>query len=98
MQVDLHALADSVTDERSFLEFLAALAADWADEQELEKASPSSRYTAGALGCENGSVGTVLDAAYRWGTDSLNGLDFYEKPENPWRRAAHILFAGKFYE
>lgn len=98
MTIDLYALADSVSDEKSFIQFLAALAADWEEEQELEKSTPSSPYSSGALGWENGTVGTVLDAAASWGSASIEGLTHYEKPQNPWRRAAHIIHAGKFYE
>jgi hypothetical protein len=98
MAIDLSALADQVHDEESFLEFVAALAADWQEEREIEKVKPSSPYGPGSLGWENSTVGAVLDAAVRWGAASINGLRFYEKPSNPWRRAAHILHAGKFYE
>jgi hypothetical protein len=98
MATDLYALADSVSDENSFLQFLQALANDWEEEQSLEITNPSSPYSSGALGWENGSVGAVLDAAVSWGTASIDGLKHYEKPENPWRRAAHIIHAGKFYE
>ncbi|MGZ5050174.1 MAG: hypothetical protein ACXWAS_03850 [Methylobacter sp.] len=98
MAIDLYVLADSVFDEKSFLHFLAALAADREEEQALEKSNPSSPYSSGALGWENGSVGAVLDAAVSWGNASFEGLAHYEKPQNPWRRAAHIIHAGKFYE
>jgi hypothetical protein len=98
MPIDLHALADQVNDEGTFLRFVAALAADWQEEREIEAVKPSSAYSAGALGWENGTVGAVLEAAARWGEESINGLRFYEKPTNSWRRAAHILHAGKFYE
>jgi hypothetical protein len=98
MAIDLHALADQVNDEESFLRFVAALAADWEEEREIEAVKPSGPYSAGALGWENGTVGAVLDAAFRWREISINGLRLYEKPTNPWRRAAHILHAGKFYE
>lgn len=98
MPRDLDKLADAVNDEEGFLRFLAALAEDWQEEREIEKASPSSPYSAGALGWENGTVGAVLEAAAAWGQASINGMQFYEKPANPWRRAAHILLAGKIYE
>jgi hypothetical protein len=98
MAINLSALADQVHDEESFLQFVAALAVDWEEEREIEKVKPSSPYSAGALGWENGTVGSFLDAAAQWGIDSINGLKFYKKPSNPWQRAAHILRAGKFYE
>lgn len=89
---------EAVNDESSFIEFIAAVAADWETEQEIESANPSSRYSSGALGWENGSIGTFLDASCRWACASAQGLKFYEVPENPWRRAADIIFAGKGYE
>lgn len=98
MPIDLHALVDQVDDERTFLRFVSALADNWQEEREIEAVKPSSPYAAGALGWENGTVGAVLDAAARWGLASINGLEFYKKPANPWRRAAQILLAGKFYE
>ena len=77
---------------------MRALAEDWEDEQKSEQASPSSPYGAGANGWENGTVGAYLDAALRWGEASINGLAVYEKPTNPWERAAQILYMGKLYE
>ena len=98
MANDLYQLADQVHDEQSFIEFVAALSADWEEEREIESKSPSSPYAAGALGWENGTIGAFLERASSWAEASVNGLKFYEKPSNSWRRAAHILHAGKFYE
>jgi len=98
MTVDLHALADQVNDEEGFLRFIAALAADWQEERDIEALKPASPHTSGSLGWENGTVGAVLEAAASWGEASINGLKLYEKPTNPWRRAAQIIHAGKFYE
>jgi hypothetical protein len=98
MTLDLQNLADGVDDEKSFIAFLDALAADWGNEQEKEVKEPSSPYGPGANGWENGSIGAFLGAAAGWGTASISGLKFYEKPENPWRRAAQILYMGKIYE
>lgn len=98
MPIDLYSLADEVNDEAGFLRFVAALASDWNEERAIEAAKPPSPYGSGALGWENGTVGAVLEAAADWGESSINGLHLYEKPTNPWRRAAHILHAGKFYE
>lgn len=98
MAIDLYALADEVSDEESFLQFIIALAADWEEERKIEATKPSEPYSSGALGWENSTIGTMLDAAASWGKASIDGMRFYEKPLNPWRRAAHILHAGKFYE
>ncbi len=95
---DLHALADAVFDEYSFLQFLEALASDWEAAQRQERTAPGSPYGPGALGWENGTVGAMLSAAVAWGQASASGLVHYETPDNPWRRAAHLLHAGKFYE
>jgi hypothetical protein len=98
MTKDLQTLADEVTDEASFLEFVTALGSDWDDEQAKEAQSPSSPFGAGANGWENGTIGAFLDGAATWGKASVNGLPFYKRPENPWQRAAQILYAGKCYE
>ena len=98
MATDLQALADDVNDERDFIRFLLALSEDWEAEQAIEASTPSSPYGPGALGWENGTVGAVLERAAAWGDVSIDGLRFYEKPSNPWKRAAQILVAGKFYE
>lgn len=98
MTKELQTLADEVTDETSFLEFMAALGSDWDDERAKETRSSSLPYGPGANGWENGTIGTFLDAAVTWGKASVKGLPFYNKPENPWQRAAQILHAGKCYE
>ena len=54
---------EEVVDEATFIDFLRALADDWEEEREIEKTKPSSPYGPGALGWENGSIGTFLDAA-----------------------------------
>jgi len=98
MAKDLFALADAVHDEETFLQLLSALCLDWKEEQSLEAGNPSGPYSAGALGWENETIGTMLDAAASWGASTIHGAQHYEKPDNPWRRAAHIIHAGKFYE
>ena len=44
MAVDLYDLVDKVHDERTFLDFIAALAGDWEEEQRIEAKKPSSPY------------------------------------------------------
>jgi hypothetical protein len=92
-----HALG-AVEDEKTFLQFLAALAENWENECEIEKVTPSHSHHPGALGWENESIGAYLDAAFQWGDSSSKGLPQYEVPANPWRRVADILYAGKMYE
>lgn len=98
MSKDLYQLADSVESEQDFLNFVQELMKDRNEEEQKEKMNPSSPYGPGANGWRNESIVSFLDAAFAWGQASINGLEFYEKPTNPWKRAAHILHAGKFYE
>jgi hypothetical protein len=89
---------DAVCDEASFVEFLSALAADRADEVQKEKKKPSSPYGAGANGWEASTIEAFLEAASAWAVASKDGLKFYSKPSNPWKRCADILYTGKIYE
>ncbi len=98
MTTDLYELADCIETEEDFLEFIDALLADRIDENEEEKAHPGSPHGPGVNGWENRSIAAFLCAAGAWAESSKNGLAFYDKPSNPWKRAAHILHAGKFYE
>lgn len=98
MERQLQSARDAVVDEVSFLNFLNVLSTDWFAENELHATSPQSPYSAGALGWENGNIGAFLEAAARWAERSRNGLQFYEVPQNQWRRLADIMFMGKIYE
>lgn len=98
MPQDLDALLKQVKDEASFISFVNALAADFEEERALEESNPSSPYSAGALGWENGSIDAMLGAAAAWGNSTaMNPLNKTVE-QNPWYRCAHILYAGKFYE
>jgi hypothetical protein len=94
---DLHALADQVTDEPSFVQFLSALAADW-DAERTKAPAPSPSYGRAASGWQNATIRPFLEAAAAWATTSSRGLQFQRHSDNPWRRCAHILLAGRFYE
>ena len=98
MARDLYALLDLVTDEASFIAFVNALAADFEEEQEIERTTPSSPYSSGALGWENSTIDAMLGAAAAWGNSSAMNPANNIAAQNPWRRCAHILFAGEFYE
>ncbi|WP_414448897.1 hypothetical protein AB4851_06300 [Burkholderia sp. 22PA0099] len=98
MATKLRDALEQVSDERSFVEFLAHLATDWFTEAEIEATIQSSSYSSGALGWENGSIGAFLEASSAWANASATGLKYYTPSENPWRRAADILMAGKIYE
>lgn len=89
---------EAVCDEITFVDFLSALAADRADEVQKETKHPSSPYGAGANGWENRTIESYLEAACTWAEASKNGLQYYQKPSNPWKRCADILYAGKIYE
>ncbi|MGN7411668.1 hypothetical protein [Paenibacillus sp. SAF-068] len=39
-----------------------------------------------------------MEAAAEWGQVSVDGLIHYEKPDNPWKRCAQIMYMGKIYE
>ena len=94
MQDHLFDLADKVTDEASFVEFIKALALDRA----AEKTISTSPYGPGANGWENGNIETFLEAASAWACASRGGLVGYDLPSNPWKRCADIFLMGKHYE
>lgn len=39
----------------------------------------------------------LLEFTYDWGKESIHGLQFYDKPDNPWKRCAQIMYMGKIY-
>ncbi|UCR85153.1 DUF7660 family protein [Pseudomonas chlororaphis] len=98
MSIDLDELLERVNDEHSFIGFIEALGSDFAAQRVFEEATPSSPYCPGALGWENGSVDTFLDAAAAWATASSKSSPPSAPDTNVWQRCASILLAGKFYE
>lgn len=72
-----------ITDEKSFLEFLMLLSED---------------YNCNTFEWQNTDVSSYLEATYDWGRASIEGLEFYRKPDNIWKRCAEILYMGKIYE
>ncbi len=95
---DLKTLLEAVEDEDSFIRFVDALAANWALEQTQEKQVSSSPFGPGAQGWENQSIGSFLEAASAWAQVADHKIWGYTKADNPWRRVADILMAGKHYE
>jgi hypothetical protein len=95
---DLHALADQVTDEITFVQFMSALAKDWASERDHEASGPPSPYGSGSSRWQNATPGAFLEAAGAWANATRKGTQFQQHIDNPWRRCAHILLAGRFYE
>ena len=89
---------DAVSDEASLMKFIEALAEDLEDEIKKEKTDPSSPYGSGANGWENRDLSSFLRASLAWVEDSRDGIETYQKPENPWKRVADILYCGKIYE
>jgi hypothetical protein len=92
--MELEQLVNQVNSKETFLEFVRALAADWDEEQQLEKKSSSNPFGRGAKGWENGSIGSFLDAMQAWMVDSREKVS--TTPD--WKTFARILLAGKFYE
>lgn len=95
---DLVALLDTVSDEQSFLKFVAALISDRVRAVEAEKKNPSSPFGPDAGGWENTSIEQFLESAVAWAKDLNFGLEQGLSASNPWRRFAGFLFAGKIYE
>ena len=95
--VDLQDLVESVKDQATFISFVNALAEDFELELVLEAAGRSSLYSPGKLGWENGTIDEMLEAAAAWGSASSDAW-LKSGDTNVWRRCAHILLAGKFYE
>lgn len=86
---------DSVTDEASFLRFVSVLAGDFAADRSESGRAVNSPFGPGPRGWENGCVDTFLEAAVSWAEDSGSRQP---AAQNPWRRCAEILRAGKSYE
>lgn len=88
---------DKVKDEKTFLKFLLILSMDWEKEQEIEERNPSSPYSSGAMGWENGTIGAFLESAHACGTAHLKNGGL-EPDANVWKKAASIIYSGKIYE
>ena len=91
---DLHDKLDKVHDRGSFFDFVRALIED-----RVEKAKDEDRFPHGGQpdGWENATIETYLEAAFRWGQDSLN-LPIGMPTEASWHAFAVFLYCGKIYE
>ncbi|MDR6915968.1 hypothetical protein J2X66_002837 [Pseudomonas sp. 3296] len=98
MSINFDELLKTVDDEQSFIGFIESLGVDFAEERLLEETSPSSPYGPGALGWENGSIDTFLDAAAAWATAWSRSSPVSASRSNVWQCCAAILLAGKFYD
>ncbi|MCW3792836.1 hypothetical protein OM416_14695 [Paenibacillus sp. LS1] len=79
----LFELVNEVEDEVTFVAFLQQLSKDRKDHADE---------------WQNDSIASFLEAAAEWGQESVDGLLHYEKPDNPWKRCAQIMYMGKVYE
>ena len=95
---DLISAAEAVADERASIRLLQMMALDRQDEQQKELARPSSPYSAGANGWENGSIEDFLEAAAAWAEATSQTTNLGAEGSDAWRRAAMIIVAGAFYE
>jgi hypothetical protein len=95
---DLISAAEAVADERAFIRLLQMMALDRQDEQQKELATPSSSYSTGATGWENGSIEAFLEAAAAWAEATSQTTNLGVGASDAWRRAAMIVVAGAFYE
>ncbi|MCP1441100.1 hypothetical protein J3D54_000232 [Pseudomonas sp. GGS8] len=98
MQTDLDELLKNVNDEQSFIDFISILAADFAEERQIEATRPSAPYSAGTQGWENGTIDAFLGAASAWAAATSSTPAPQASPQNVWHRCARILLAEKLYE
>ena len=89
---------DKVVDETTFCVFLRLLAEDRQEEKDYDATHKRQQWSEGINGWQNTDLADYLFTAHAWAEQSENGLKFYKKPENPWRRVADILYAAKIYE
>jgi hypothetical protein len=89
--MDLDGKLEQVNSKESFLDFVQALIDDKIDEEQKEIVNPSSPYSEGANGWENGTITAYLDAAHAFSVDTGD-------LELSWKSFAMFLYAGKFYE
>ena len=92
--MELHELADRVDSKETFLEFVAALRANWEASRAEEGAQPSLPYSAAARGWENPSLGPFLEAMHAWTEDMGDRV----AAQPSWRTFAGMLMAAKIYE
>lgn len=84
----LFEMVNEVKDEDSFLLFIKALSKDRVD---FVNKKVNDEW-------QNETIEKFLEVAHEWGEISKSGLEFYDKPDNAWKRCAQILYMGKIYE
>ena len=87
-------MADRVNSKDTFLEFIAALRADWEASCAEERLRPSSPYSPAARGWENPDLGRFLEAMHAWTDDMGDRV----APDASWRAFAGMLIAANIYE
>jgi hypothetical protein len=92
--MELHEMADRVNSKERFLEFVAALRADWEASRAEESAQPSSPYSPAARGWENPDLGRFLESMHAWTEDMGDRVAL----QPSWRTFADMLMAAKTYE
>jgi hypothetical protein len=92
------AALQAVVGEVTFIAFVHTLAMDRAAATADDADALPSPWGPSSRGWENTTIETFLESASAWASDSRHGLAAYAVPDNPWRRCADILFAGKHYE
>ncbi|WP_147361083.1 hypothetical protein [Colwellia sp. RSH04] len=90
-------LIEYVVDKQSFLIFAEALRQDREESDAIESKNPSSPFNSAALGWNNGSIESFLEAAIAWADDTNFG-ELRLKGVSQWRLFAEFLLAGKQYE
>jgi hypothetical protein len=94
--MELHELLEDVKDRETFVNFVKALIQNCREADELTQQNPEKFQWSGALGWENGSIDTYLDAALAC---FEGGKSHQDKPEEiTWKRFAEFLYGGKIYE
>ena len=89
---------EQVVDAESFLRFVEALESDRRNEIKKAQVSPTSPYSRGHNGWENGTIEGFLEAARAWAQDSKFSVHDWSSASAMWRGFAKFLLAGKSYE
>ena len=101
VRMELDDLLERVNSKATFLDFVNALAADFADEQEELAANPQPDLgaVAGPNGWYNHSVDMFLDAMTAWASVEFTMTHEPRVPYEPSGRSfAEMLYAAKIYE
>ena len=88
-------LAEAVSDEGTFIEFVKGLREDRLAEDRARSVDGTGR---GNRGWENHTIEAFLEAAMAWVEDSHFGQKQGLADASPWRKAAAFLLSGKMYE